>query len=180
MIYESQYWKEDLLHIVRRLKINSRKPCRDEPTLIKTEKDVFIGFYIMRKLAEAQKITDATAHLEVNILSYPRLSKPVDRINRDGWEELYDLETARAEKVKISFVYNQIIHSFIFCPVFDDETDRLLSVFFTSDRKRNTCIYCLDIQELIRVFTAFGSDLITSLRLERDPKTKEISIKEAR
>jgi hypothetical protein len=178
MLYESQFWKEDLTKIAKRLKKRSRTPSSDEMAFVKTEKDIFIGFYMVRKLAESQKITDASANLEIDAISYPRLDERVDRINRSNWEELYDLENGQNIKVKIDFLYNQIIHSFIFSQIFEDENDTLVSIFVTSDRKRNTCIYEIKIQELIRLFTAVGLDEVSMVTFERDGITNEIRIKQ--
>jgi hypothetical protein len=174
VISESQYWKEDLLRIARRLKSRAKKASLDELLIIKNEKDIFFGFYIIRKLTESKKLTDASSNILIAATKYLSIGEPVDHISRYGWDELYDFDFPNDEQLKLSTVYNQIIHSHIFAQIFDDENENLVGIFVTSDKTSNKLIYYLRIQDIVDVFQKIGHDIVTSQYVERDPITHKI------
>ena len=59
MIHESCFWKEPLLESALRFKEYCSYSEIDEETYVKIEKDIFIGFYSIRKLIDTEtKVTD--------------------------------------------------------------------------------------------------------------------------
>ena len=59
MIWESAYWKEELLRQAEDLKKRSTQTKWSERSLARLEKTIMIGFYSIRKLIEAKKVSDA-------------------------------------------------------------------------------------------------------------------------
>ncbi len=55
MIWESSYWKEPLLENAERLKQLSVSSVDDEADFVVIEKDIFLGFYTIRKLMDTAK-----------------------------------------------------------------------------------------------------------------------------
>ena len=58
MIWESAYWKEELLGHARRIRRRQALKRWGDCASAGLEKDVLIGFYSIRKLIEAHKVSD--------------------------------------------------------------------------------------------------------------------------
>ena len=96
MIGESSYWKEPLLRTTKRLRrFKTATSELTERQLANIERDIFIGFFSVRKLFGAStKVTDATRLLKVQLLWYPNLSE-VNWRNNHRIDELYDFNHDR-------------------------------------------------------------------------------------
>ena len=71
MINESSHWKNDLLKqakVLGRYKQQTRWP---EVSFAKLEKSNMLGFYVIRKLKEAAKLSDAIANQQILVIAYP-------------------------------------------------------------------------------------------------------------
>jgi len=175
MIAESQYWKDPLLEMAERLVSLKTIGDLSEGKLVQIERDVFIGFYSVRKLFEAiAKVTDATKAMKVHFVSHPN-RQFVTWPNSHKFDELYDFSVSKEEYRDVVFVCGRIIHSFIFCPCVDEHG--LAGIIFTSDTDRQSRIYYMDIDEVINIFERVGSDYPSDIRWEKDDGTgKEITI----
>jgi hypothetical protein len=71
VIAESHCWKRELLRIAARLtpRLKQRRWAPASSSAVK--KDVMIGFYIVRKLVEARKVSDSVAQRKVECRAYP-------------------------------------------------------------------------------------------------------------
>ncbi len=72
-------------------------------------------------------------------------------------EEKYDLEHPVVSKEKALQLANYVVHSFVFCPGFDDN-GKLIAVLFNSDRTRGKTLYEIAITELVGFFRDLGLD----------------------
>jgi len=89
MIYESSYWKEPLIKYAKRLETFKNRKRLIEKTMVDIERFIFIGFYSIRKLIEAEgKITDKTKNSKINIKKFRNI-KSVDFLNKHKIDELY-------------------------------------------------------------------------------------------
>jgi hypothetical protein len=158
VIFESSYWKDDLLKIAKRFYKRIYQIRWYERSLVNVEKDIFVGFYIVRKLIEAGKLSTLTENLKVNLVEYKSTGKTVTRYNRHKIEELYDLSNRHAVEVDIIYLCNQIVHSYIFAPGFSDESGELAYLLFCSDRKKGEGIYKIPINNVIAIFELVGND----------------------
>ncbi|MBN2380733.1 hypothetical protein JXM67_13120 [candidate division WOR-3 bacterium] len=161
MIWESSYWKDSLLKSARKLRRMSRRKSPAEKILVDFEREVFISFYTVRKLIEAKKLSGRIAELKINANSYPVKGKDVTLLNWHRVDELYNFESAIQVELDVKFVCNQIIHSYVFVSVFDEQ-GRLAAILFSSDRKRNFCIYKIELPRIIEFLIAVGSDYPSS------------------
>lgn len=92
MIWESRYWKKPLLATAKRLTKLKNVPSPTQRQLVQIEKDIFVGFYSVRKLIEAPtKVSDATRTLTVTVAWHANV-EPVNWRNNHRIHELYDLE----------------------------------------------------------------------------------------
>lgn len=172
MIVESWPWKNELLETAERLKLMKTLSEPSEEQLVQLEKDIFIGFYIVRKLFETiTKVTDSTKALKLDLFWYPN-RKPVTWRNNHKLDELYDFAASQAETRDALYVCNQLIHSFIFSPLFDED-EKLHAILFTSDKRKDELLYFLEIDRVIELFLKVGNDDPIKLIWKKDPVTGE-------
>lgn len=171
MIWESWYWKKPLLEMAGRLREFKFTADLNGEQLAQIERDIFIGFYSVRKLIETiTKVTDATKSMQVQVGWHPN-QKHVNWRNNHKLDELYDLNTLNKETRDIVFVCGRIIHSFIFTPVMDDSG--LAAILFTSDTDKQKKLYSLEVDNVIQIFERVGNDEPTEIVWQRDPTTGE-------
>ena len=157
MISESWYWKKPLLGMANRLRKLSSARRLTQRQLVQIERDVFIGFYSVRKLIETRtKLTDATKSLKIRVDWHPN-RKPVDWLNSHRIDELYDLDDSQSETRDLMFISGRIIHSFIFAP-WIDEHGGLAGLFFTSDTDKDRRLYSMSVDSVIDIFELVGND----------------------
>ena len=157
MIWESSFWKDELLKLAKNLRERKVQRRWVSVSYARVEQSVMIGFYSVRKLVEAKKLSDDTVARTIPILSYQSREKPVTRSNWHRLEELYDMERHSVEEMKLFDLANQFIHSYVFMLALE-ENSGLESVFFCSDRRRNRKLYRVTVDSLIEVFTEVGED----------------------
>lgn len=95
----------------------------------------------------------------------------VDWYNRSEFWDLYDLDKPTQELRDLLYVAHRIVHSFIFVLSGDDGGH---GAFFTSDRDKETRLYFLSTDEIVRVFEAVGNDYPSDFRAWRDKITGEM------
>jgi hypothetical protein len=171
-IWESSYWKNELARIAARLwrrRLQQRWP---EESTAGVEKELFIGFYIVRKLIESLKLGWPTLNMMVDVTSYPALGKPVTWKSRDDLSGLYDWTRPNRESRTLRFLCNQMIHSYVFAPSLGGtETESGLSgVFFSSQNTKDRRVYYMDLTELVRVLQEVANDDGTPWRIRWDEK----------
>lgn len=171
MIHESSYWKEPLLEMARRLTALTVKLDLSEEQFAQIERDIFIGFYSIRRLLEAhEKITDETRSKKIKLRWHGNCNV-VTRHNRHRIDELYDLNNSQEEMRDIFFVCHRIIHSYIFTPYFNQTG--FAGIIFTSDIDKDKRIYLLNAEEIIRIFKIVGNDYPHKIIWKRDDMGKE-------
>lgn len=174
MIWESHYWKEPLLKMADRIEKYSQKEALTERQSAQYERDLFIGYYSVRKLFESTaKVSDETRAAKMSLDWFPK--KPdapiVDWYNRSEFWELYDLEDRHTEERDALFVAHRLIHSFIVVgsPAFEGGKS---GDFFTSDRDKEKRLYFVPTNETVALFRAVGRDYPNFVTW-RDKKTGE-------
>jgi hypothetical protein len=162
MIFDSHPWKESLLKRARELRRQSIQRRWGEASFGKLERNVLVGFYEIRKLIEARKLSPSTVESVHHVMRYPSLGKPVHRFNWDRYWDLYDLEHGTPQDLKLPFLCNQFVHSFVFSASFE-EGGMLDGIVVSSDRERLGQAYCISLTEIISTFETVGSDYPSSL-----------------
>ena len=157
MIWESHFWKDDLLKKAKSLQQCRRRCNWSETQLGRLEQGVMLGFYSIRKLADAGKLSAATMTQELSLAAYKWLGKPVTKLNWHHIDRLYDLENAATESRSLLKLCHQFVHSFIFIPDFDGD-DKLSGFMFASDHQRQTALLRIGITDVVAVFKQVGKD----------------------
>src|SRR3990167_2805901 len=75
MIQESSYWKNDLLKLACRLERRLIQERWGEKNFYTVEKEIFIGFYSVRKLIESKRVPDHISGKKYNIHEVPYCEK---------------------------------------------------------------------------------------------------------
>lgn len=184
MIHESYYWKRELTKLAK--KLTNRIPCKRFWTDAQNgafEKEVMIGFYVVRKLLESQKLPNIIASTKLIGIKYPNNGTDVHLMNNHRFPEHYDFENGKDEKFDLKFLINQIVHSYIFSPNFDiDETNgdmTLSAIHFCSDDHRNKWIYEVSIQTIIELFDKVGQSNVTSAHYFYDHQKKDYKVSQS-
>ena len=176
MIFESSYWKADLLRRASLLRKNSTQKRWSERSFAKCEQTVMIGFYAIRKLIEAKKLTDEFTETPVQMQSYRPTGTRATRLNNHKPEELYDLANSEQRELSLLDLCNQVIHSYIFMPVLD-ECGALVAILVTSDRQRSKGLFHVEAHAIVTIFEQAANDEVGSIHAEFEDSIGDYRIK---
>lgn len=158
MIWESCYWKYDLLKSTKWLKekvLPRRRPS--EKLRVEFEKCMFITAYQVRKLIEAKKLSNSLVDSTLPITKYGNV-KNVTLMNWHRIDELYDFNAPETDNTPVKDVCNLLIHSYVFVAEQPSFTAPIKGVFFNSDRTRNEILYHMQIKDWISLLDRIGID----------------------
>ncbi len=144
-----------------------------ESALARAEREVFIGFYAVRKLLPTFKLSNSTKRLSGEVQWFaPRPGQPVDYFHRSDVDELFDLDHPTRETRDVAFLCNQVMHSYIFVNL-TTEAGKLDGFFVSSDTMRRKRLYFFPIAVVVRVFRTVGRDYPKSGHYVRNERTGE-------
>ena len=155
MIHESLYWKAPLLRSANWLEHLRFDEKTEERALVRFERELFIGFYSIRKLLETFKLSVSTKSLVFHLQWSPCI-KMVDYFNAHRIDELFDLQAIKSEDRDLAFLCNQFIHSYV-----------------SSDRTRHEKLYIVELNQVIHAFRTVGRDYPREQHLRRNAKTNQ-------
>src|SRR6218665_1643686 len=115
MIHESSYWKDDLLKLACSLERRLIQTRWGEKNFYTVEKEIFIGFYSIRKLIESKKISDHVSEKKYKIHEFPYRGNPESIVTHMKGSE-YDFNVLKDVEVSVYTLCNQFIHSHHFVP----------------------------------------------------------------
>jgi len=165
LIWESQYWKEPLLKsasYLRRVRFSERTT---ERTFVRIEKELFLGFYTIRKLLDTFKVSDSTKEMAF-ILTYHPSIRQVDYLNWHHIDDNCDLCIHKTETRDIRFLCNQFVHSYVF--LISESDGRIDGFFLASDLDKQSKCYFIDIEQVIKAFRIVGKDYPSQTHMQRD------------
>jgi hypothetical protein len=173
LIHESRYWKTPLLRgatVLERLVVTEE---RGEAQLARAEREVFIGFYAIRKLLPSLKLSLATRRLASRVKWYPpRANQPVDYFHRTDVDELFNLEEPTHETRDLGFLCNQVIHSYVFVHSVNAE-GKLDGFFVSSDAMRRSRLYLFSLPVVLHAFRTVGRDYPSDGAFQFNEKTQD-------
>lgn len=175
MIYESGFWKDDLLKQAKVLRSRMTQKRWTENSFARLEQTVMLGFYSIRKLSEAKKISDSVANKGITVKSYAWKGKLVTKMNWGDIDKLYDLDAAQPTTKNLMFFCNQFVHSYVFVTSFDDK-NCLDGIFVSSDRERHKALYLIEMLQIIDFFEQIGNDYPSSASFIFDEKLGDYRI----
>jgi hypothetical protein len=129
-----------------------------ESALARVEREVFMGFYAVRKLLPTFKLSESTKRLSGEVSWFPPQSgQPVDYFHRSDVDELFCLDRPTKETRDVGFLCNQVIHSYIFVNS-TTEAGKLDGFFVSSDTMRRKRLYFFPVALVVQVFRTVGRD----------------------
>jgi hypothetical protein len=167
MIYESYYWKNELYKNYRLIVKFISPKYRKDKHFIDLEKAIMISAYIIRKLDDAAKIPSYILNNEINIKKYIANKKTIDIMNWQLIEENYKLENEFEYKDNWKYFINQIIHSFTFIPIFDDN-NRFTGIMLNSDKTKNDTLFYICINEIIKLILEISEGELAYAKYSRN------------
>lgn len=173
MIAESSYWKNDLLKRTAYLRKRMVQKRWVEASHSKFEQALMLGFYSVRKLIEAKKLSNLIADRTITLVAFPALNKPVTHMNWHKIDELYDMESGANCSITLGFLCNQFVHSYVFVPVFDEDSQTVCQVLVSSGFERNRRLYQVDLAAVVAMFEQIGGDYPNEARMVFNPKIKD-------
>jgi len=176
MIWESNYWKDDLLRRAKMLRVRTRQKRWPEASSAKVELALMTGFYAVRKLIEAKKLTDALVAKRIPVWEFPAIGKPIHLFNWHHIDRLYALQKSKKSQIDVEHLCHQFVHSYVFLLSFDDKR-QLNGVFLSSDKKRSSCLYYVEIRAIIDLFERVGRNYSASGSFAWDAKRLDYVVK---
>lgn len=134
-----------------------------------------IGFYSIRKLVEAHTVSDEIRDRPLHLHGYPWKGSVITFMNWDKIDEKYDLAHPVHVTKTVSWLADQMIHSFAFLPSFDEE-GRLEAVLFNPDRTRLKHLYSISVEEIIALFEEVGVNDPASMKCQFNEKTGDYDV----
>lgn len=173
MIHESYYWKQPLLKSARWLETVLVDDESSERLLARAEREIFIGFYAVRKLLETFKLSTSTKLLTYDLTFFSaKESANPDYFNRDELEKHYDFDIENSHPRDIGFICNQVIHSYIFIFLLS-ESGHIAGIYLSSDRMKKSKLYFMPLKTISHLFKEVGNDYPSEINLERDQNTNQ-------
>jgi len=172
MIWDSQPWKSDVGRLAYFLREKKRQKRWPSATHTLVEKHVFLGFYSIRKLIEAHKLTERCESMLLKVRAYPPTGKAITYWNWHRSEEHFDLEAGTEESIPLERLANQFIHSYVFHIVLASKRNGGLHSFLvSSDRQKTKSLLHIPADEVIRACRSVALDDIVESHWQKDPKT---------
>ena len=165
MIWDSRYWKTDLLKYARDLRRRRTQRRWSDSSFARIERNVMLGFYAIRKLIDAHKLSTHLVEQLISFSCFPSKGTRVTLFNSSCVDKHYDFGKKAELKKDLVFVCNQVIHSF----VFEFEIlakGSLAGILVSSDRERCKRLFRIPVGEVIRIFERTGNDYPHSMAAE--------------
>lgn len=159
MIWESRFWKADLLKYAEQLRRarTGAGPFSDA-TYVAVERAVLIGAFVVRRLADSHKLSDATVAMQLRTRRFPSTGYGATLINNHKVERLFDLTRSTRSPQPLLFLCNQAIHSYVLMPYADRGGKKVVGLYIASDRQRNRAMFAVPLVEFERAFRKVGND----------------------
>ena len=156
MIWNSGPWKDELERIGTDLDRRRAQRRWTDRSLAIVERSVMVGFYMVRKLMEARKLSDNYAASRLRLRCHPRSGPIPDPLNWHQLDRFYDLEVTSPAERDVGFVCNQVVHSFVF--VVSADRRGLEGFFVASDRARSGQLYFMSAESAVSVLLGAARD----------------------
>jgi hypothetical protein len=167
VIDDSVPWKIELLRIADRLEKRQSQKRWPEQSFSLAERDIMFAAYIIRKLIEANKLSDDVTGREIVVIEHPLSGRAPDIMSYERIWENYDLQAGVECVLSLRDLCNQVIHSFNWTIV-RYEHGGLGGIFVSSDRARRKILYFVDIVLLVVILREVGYDDVVEIQMKRD------------
>lgn len=166
MIQVSNYWKEDLIKLADKLLLRMVQKRWGEKNFFTLEKEIFLGFYSVRKLIESKKVSDSLTNKSYVVQKLNFVGNPETIIPKSADSDFNLIRDTEKTSLTTVQICNQIIHSYHFIPFFPNG-ENLIGFFVCSDFERKKCLYLITIFEVADIFKAVGQNYPDRIAIKR-------------
>lgn len=176
MIWDSVPWKNDLARFAKALDKRKAQLRWTQVSSARLEQEFFFSAFAIRKLIEAKKLSDEVLKVTIKANEHKPVGRLVDLMNWHKIDKLYDLERHTTRHFLLEAYCNQIIHSFIFIPVLQENAEGLMGIYVSSDREKGKGLFYFDLEDIKKMLEYVASDDIGYGEMFRSSSTNEIMI----
>lgn len=177
MIWESYLWKVELK--AHRNILQSAKVDSDEDVYFNVEKALFYSAFVVRKLLENKKLTDAVSGRLIGVDVFN--ARP-DRSNRlsvqaGGFFELgeeFDDIPKNSVQMKLGDVASEIVHSFAMIWVVSEQRN-LLGIIISSYKNHKRRAVHVSFESWVSILNEIIADEVTKVVVKVDPSTGAVT-----
>ena len=152
--------------------MSKKSKMMDRTIIFLLEKEIFLGFFCIRKLMESNKVSTKLQKEKIELAVYPAGRKPITLLNQDEFSELYDLYGGNTEMISYWDICNQFIHSSIFSP-FISTDQSLVGIYMASDWAKKKKLYYITLIQILKILRTVGNNYPWELEMKYDKKKKD-------
>ena len=174
MAIESKYWKEELARVAKICRPMVKPPRYSERSVCAIEREIMIGFFIVRRMIELNKVSKKIINLQHEVLSAP-VTQPVNKLNRFEVVENYNWQSQKSEKKPVLYICNQFIHAYL--SNVERDTDRNWShLLVVSDFDRKNLIWRIPFSTIVYLFDVVSNDYPNRAKMKFNAKLDDYKI----
>ena len=174
MAIGSLYWKEELARIAKTIRPVPKPKRWSERAVCTVERDVMIGFFIIRRLIELHKVSLLIADKKLDVFSAP-VTKNITKSNWHRLEENYDWKAEKAERKPVSYLSNQCIHAYLSF-VFRGKDRNWSDIVVVSDYDRNKTVWRIPFPAIVELFEEASNDWPHTYQMKFNPKRGDYDV----
>ena len=167
---ESRYWKDELARIARTLSPVRTPPRWSERAHCIVERDLHLGFFIIRKMIELHKVSSRVRCFRMKVFSSRALQTETP-LSPWAFIDDFDLDNERPHLKRPRYIANQFVHSVISL-VLRDQTRNWSDVYIASSFAVDdyTC-WRIPMPTIRELFKTAYDDYPAMVHAQRDPNT---------
>lgn len=163
MVSHPKYWRKDLNKMSESLKKRYNQQKWDVRSENKVEKEIFIGFFMVRKLIENDHVAQAIKDRNIELMEYDKIGDTYDD-DPSKFPRNYDLMNGNKIQLTYRKLANQFVHSYYFSP-FVPVNKSLVGFYFASDWNRSERIFYLRLLEVIQAYNSVYENKLLDFEL---------------
>jgi hypothetical protein len=177
MIFESFPWKQEIERLLNSLRKWSPKPSSKRAAFY-IQRSVFLSAFILRKLMENREVTDAVRDQSTRCKAYLAFRSVSDRVSTfSGLADVSDdYDLTKPEDVTLSSfdLMSEIMHSYVFKIVIDEQTNSMVSFLVNSYNRRDNRLLEIDLQRFESILTDVIQGSVGSMSISVHPTSGKI------
>lgn len=171
MAYESFYWrtilKRDLTYLLKKTGMSHDEVEADlDRHFSFVEIKIMSAAYVIRKLADSNKLPDNALKKNLKVKSYPTQADYQPRAYVDIFKE-YNLDKAEYKKISLRELCNQIIHSYVLQAV-GDSKKAFTAFWVVSDRDYKSGLLEVSIKSFVELGREVADKHVTKVEARFD------------
>jgi hypothetical protein len=174
MIEQADYWRKDLYKLAKVIERRYRQKKWSSISFHNLEKEIFLGFFSIRKLIESKKVAKSICNLNYSITTYPYSTNNLSLWKNPNPLNNYDLLNGISSNKSIEEICNQFIHSKIFIP-FIPLNEELVGIYVCSDKYKSIELYYIQLITIIELYLSVSSDEIKRIKLNIEGRILSVS-----